>query len=104
MVNKFVDEVLQKLVRSELSEEDRAELELRLFDHFNDVIIDTVKNGLDEDGLRAFNILLSLPDEREMQEGIAQFVAKIPGIDLKIEEALQEEAAALMAGREIIES
>ncbi len=104
MIKDIIHKVLSELNLNGLSEDERFEVMANLMDHFNGIIIQTVMANLNDEQLAEFNAILEKDESEEREEEIAQLVARIPGVDMKIEEALQNEIDTLKASKAIIDS
>lgn len=103
MIKDTIDKVLTEININGLSEDDKYDVMAQLTEHFNKIIIDTVLNNLNNEELKEFKDLVDLEDPEKMEEGIALIVAKIPAINFKIEEALNNEIAHIKAAKEIMD-
>lgn len=103
MIKDTINKVLAELNVNDLSEDDKYVVMAQLTEHFNKIIIETVLNNLNDEQLKEFKDMVDLEDPEKMDEGIALIVAKIPAINFKIEEALNEEISHIKAAKAIMD-
>ncbi len=104
MIKEAIDNVLNEMGVNDLQGDDRYEVAAALADHFQTVLIDTVMANLDMEQLEEFQRLAELDDPQKMDEGIASLVAQIPGINFKIEEALELEMETLKKAKSVMDA
>lgn len=103
MIKDIIDKVLKELNVNNLSDDDKFAVMEQLTDHFNKIILDTVLSNLNDEQLIEFKNMVDLEDMDKMEEGIALIVAKIPAINFKIEEAINNEIAHIKESKAIID-
>lgn len=103
MIKDIIEKVLNELNINDLPEDDRYEIMAQLTEHFNRLVVSVVIRNLDTDQLKEFRELVELDDAEKMDEGISMLVAKIPAINVQIEEAINSEIAHIKASKEIID-
>jgi hypothetical protein len=103
MIQDIIQKVLTEIGVNDLPEDDRYAVMAQLTDHFNKLVIGVVINNLNDEQLKEFQELVDLDDPEKMDEGISMLVAKIPAINVQIEEAINNEIIHIKASKEIID-
>ncbi len=103
MIKDIINRVLTEIGANDMSEEDRYAVMAQLIQHFNKLVIDVVLNNLNDEQLKEFKELVDLDDQEKMEDGISVLVAKIPAINIQIEEAINNEIAHIKASKEIMD-
>lgn len=99
MIKESIDKMIAELGLESLGEEEKYQVTAQLTEHLNQVVIDTIVGSLNEEQLARFEQLTALDDPEKMDEGIALLTAEIPGVHLKIEEAIEHEISTLKAAK-----
>ncbi len=102
MIKEAIDNIIKEL-DLKLEGDDRYEVAAGLVEHFQQIILDTVLANLETNQLEEFKNLVEQDDLEKMDEGITNLVASIPGINFKIEEALQLEMESIKRSKAIMD-
>jgi hypothetical protein len=89
------DAVFKELGLNNLSPEEKQEVQTEMMKHFNDIILQTVVDNLSDSQIAEFQEALQETDAALMQEKIADITSRVPGLNSKIELAVQQELAHL---------
>lgn len=103
MIKDKIDNALKEFNISGLPEAEQYQVVAQLTEHLNQVVLDTVLASLNEQQLKEFKDIISQEDPVKLEEQVALFVAKIPAIDLKLEEAVNDEIAHIKASKAILD-
>jgi len=79
------------------------EMSNQLMDHFNKIIIETLIIRLNDEQLVRFKNYMDMDTDEELDTHITQLASEIPGLQFKIEEAIQAEFETLKAAKAIID-
>lgn len=103
MIKDQIDKILTELNINGLAEDEKLEVVAQLTDHFNKIVLETVLANLNDTQLQEFKEIVDSNDPDKIDEGISLLVAKIPAIDLKLEEAVNAEIAHIKASKAIMD-
>ncbi len=101
--NDRIKQMLSDLGVNEPSSEDQEEITQQLLAHFNKIIVQTLIVNLDDNQLERLNNYMESVPEEELDEKIMSLSAEIPGLQLKIEEAVTNEFENLRTAKKVLD-
>lgn len=104
IVNDRINNILAELNISVSSDEERQEMAASLSEHFNKVIIETLILSLNEEQVARFKDYMASDTNEELEQHVMQMSAEIPGMQFKIEEAIQAEFESLKAAKKVLDN
>ncbi|QQS23194.1 hypothetical protein IPM19_01355 [bacterium] len=103
MIKDIINKALADLNINDLQEAEQYQVMTQLTEHFNQIAIDTVIANLNDEQLAEFKSIVSGGDPEKLEDDLSVLVAKIPAIDLKLEEAINSEIAHIKASKAIMD-
>ena len=103
IIKDRINNMLAELGVKASSEEERLELADQLMAHFNKIVIETMIVSLDDGQTAKFKQYMENDSDEELDAHITQLAAEIPGLQFKIDEAIQAEFDNLKAAKQVLD-
>lgn len=103
IIQDRINKMLNELGVNDVSAEEKLELTQHLIDHFNKIITETLIINLDDDQLKKFKEYSDKDSEADLDAHISELAASIPGLQFKIEDAIQTEFENLRSAKQVLD-
>jgi hypothetical protein len=103
IIKDRINNMLLELGVNPTDETEALEMANQLMDHFNKIVIETLIISLDDEKLAKFKSYMEKDSDEELDAHITELAAQIPGLQFKIEEAIQAEFETLKAAKAVLD-
>jgi division protein CdvB (Snf7/Vps24/ESCRT-III family) len=104
IIKDRINAILTDLAIKPANEAEALEMTQQLINHFDKIILETMIINLDDDQLARFKGYMANDSEEELDEHITQLAAEVPGLQFKIEAAVQAEMENLKAAKQVLDT